>query len=1053
MAELEDEAELDAGEAVPAPRKRLRGRIALAIAGVLLAALALAWFTREDIADNIIASQLESMGVPATYEIEQIGPSKQVLTHIVIGDPERPNLTVERAEVTIYQGLGLPYIGRVRVVRPRLYGTYHAGKLSFGALDPLLFDDTSNEPFSLPHFNLDLEDARGLVETDYGPIGLKAEGHGGLRSGFSGIVAAVAPELTGEDCKSADASFFGTITVSDARPKVSGPARLASFACGKQALSLRDASVGLELSADDTLDNLDGSFDLRGGTGRYGDFALSGLNGTGALTLKGDALTARYDAVARGVDSPAAASAVVTGKGRIRGNLAQARYEWDADWEGNGVRLSNRVDGALGDLAGSSEGTLLAPLLERIRQSLRREGRGSRLLAQTTLRYTDKGLSLVVPQASLRGGSGATLLSLSRIQYAQGMTGPAQLSGNFTTGGVGLPQITGRMDQRDGGKTVLRLTMPEYRAGGGSLAVPELVVLQNRTGALGFAGSIRAGGALPGGLADGLLVPVSGNWSDTRGLSLWPNCTDVRFDRLVIGGVRIEKRGLTICPQRGGAIVRSDANGTRVAGGTTGLDLSGQLGDSPVRIRSGPIGFAVPGTFAARNFDVTLGPAGTETHFNLASLEARIGNGIAGHFSDADFKLYAVPLDLLDGEGEWRFEGSRLILSNVKMQVEDREKPGRFEPLVTDGAELTLVDNKVAADASLKNPRSGREVAQVALVHDLTTASGHADLAVGNLTFDNELQPDMLSGLALGVIANAKGTVTGKGRIDWDESGVTSSGRFTSDGLDFAAAFGPVQGLSGTVVFTDLLGLQTAPDQRLKIAAINPGIEVRDGELSFDMKPGFILDVNGAHWPFMDGKLTLEPTRMKLGEAETRHYTLTVDGLDAAVFVQRLELGNIMATGRFDGSLPLVFDEDGGRIEGGHLVSRPPGGNVAYLGELTYKDLSPMGNFAFDALRSINYGSMRIDMNGSLAGEIITRVSFDGLSQGTGANKNFLTRQVAKLPIRFNLNIRAPFFSLFGSFKSLYDPTLVADPASLGLLEGQQQGAVPVQRVVSEGMQ
>ena len=93
-----------------------------------------------------------------------------------------------------------------------------------------------------------------------------------------------------------------------------------------------------------------------------------------------------------------------------------------------------------------------------------------------------------------------------------------------------------------------------------------------------------------------------------------------------------------------------------------------------------------------------------------------------------------------------------------------------------------------------------------------------------------------------------------------------------------------------------------------------------------------------------------------------------------------------------------------------------------------------MGNFAFSALRSVDYGSMRIDMNGSLTGEIVTRVSFDGLSQGEGTSKNFLTKQVAKLPIRFNVNIRAPFFSLFGSFKSLYDPTLVPDPAKLGLV-------------------
>lgn len=1052
MAELDDETDVLPQEAVAARRRRWP-RVAAGVALVLAALLALAWFTREKIADNLIASQLESYGIPATYKILQIGPSKQILSDIVVGDPQRPNLTVERAEVTIFQRFGWPYIGRVRVVRPRLYGSFHDGQLSFGALDPLLFDKTNKEPFKLPDFKLDLEDGRGLIESDFGPVGLKAEGHGGLRGGFAGIVAAVAPQLAGQGCAAGRTSFYGKIKVSGAKPRMEGPLRLESLACEEQGIHLHNAAVGLDLVTDETLADIESDFDLRSGAGRYGDFALSGLNGQGELAFRKGKLNARYDAVMRGLQSPVAAAPVLTGKGHLRGDLDGRHYEWDADWEGNGVRLGSQIDSGLGSLVASSDGTFLAPIVERIRQSLKREGRGSRLLAQTTFRTTAQGMSLVVPQASLRGGSGATLLSLSRVQYAQKGAEPARLLGNFTTGGLGLPQITGRMEQEQGGKATLRLVMPEYRAGGGSLAIPALAVVQSPQGVLGFGGSLRAGGALPGGLADGLVLPVSGHWSQAAGLTLWRDCADVRFDRLVLGGARFEKRGVLLCPPAGGAIVRSDAHGTRIAAGTAGLDLAGHLGESPVRIRSGQLGFAVPGTLAARDLDVRLGPVGTESHFTLARLDARIGKGVAGRFTGADVALNAVPLDLLDAAGDWRYEGGRLLLSNAQLKVEDRVKPGRFEPLTTQGADLALQDNIITANALLANPKSGREVTRVAIVHDLGTAAGRADLDVPGLLFDDALQPDMLTGLALGVIANAKGTVTGHGRIDWNESGVTSTGRFATPALDFAAAFGPVQGLAGTVVFTDLLGLVTAPNQQLKIAVINPGIEVRDGVLNFDMKPNYVLDIHGAKWPFMDGTLTLEPTRMRLGEAEVRRYTLNVDGLDAAVFVQRLELGNIMATGRFDGTLPLVFDENGGRIEGGHLIARSPGGNVAYIGELTYKDLSPMGNFAFDALRSIDYKAMKIDMDGSLAGEIITRVSFDGLSQGEGASKNFLTKQVAKLPIRFNLNIRAPFFSLFGSFKSLYDPTLVPDPAKLGLLAPKKQAARFVQGPVSEAMQ
>lgn len=1040
MADQGNDGDWETTEAVAAsPRRWLRA--VLWFFAIVLALLAVVWFSRERIADNLIASQLESYGIPATYKIKQIGPSTQILTDIVIGDPKRPDLTVERAEVTIRQRFGMPDVSRVRVVKPRLFGTFKQGKLSFGSLDPLLFDDTNKKPFSLPDFVLALEDGRGLIESDYGPLGIKAEGTGGLRDGFNGILAAVAPTLTADGCTTGKASLYGKIRIEDATPRLSGPLRLESLTCASQGLSLRNTALALDAQSNEAFTHLSSDFSLRSGAGTLGQVALGGVNGTGAISLKGKALAVRYDAVMRGLKSPYAASAVLTGKGRVRSDTHSGRFDWDADWEGNGVKLGGQVDTALAGLAQSGEGTLLAPIVNRVRLALQREGHGSRLLAQTVLRKDDRGTNLAVSQANLRGGSGTSLLALSRVQFSQMNGQPARLLGAFTTGGQNMPRISGQMEQRSGGKAVMRLAMLEYRAGGSSLAIPEMVVIQNARGGVGFVGQVRADGALPGGQADGLVVPITGDWSQAGGLALWRQCTDIRFNRLELSGARFERRGVQLCPASGSAIVRSDRQGTRIAAGTSQVDLAGYLGESPIRIRSGALGFAVPGMLAARDLKVELGPQGNESRFTLKQLDARIGKDVAGRFADADVALAAVPLNILKGSGNWRFADGQLVLSQAQMQVEDRMTPGRFQPLMARDADLSLVHNVITANALLRNPASDREVVRAAIVHDLGQATGRADLTVANLLFDDKLQPDMLSDLARGVIANTKGAVTGTGRIDWNESGVTSTGRFSSSSLDFAAAFGPVQGASGTVVFTDLLGMVTAPNQQIKLAVLNPGVEVRDGVLSFEMKPGYVLDINGAHWPFMDGTLTLEPTRMRLGEAEVRHYKLNVEGLDAAVFVQRMELGNIMATGKFDGTLPLVFDENGGRIVGGYLTARAPGGNVAYLGELTYKDLSPMGNFAFAALRSLDYGAMRVDMDGSLAGEILTRVSFDGISQGKGTSQNFLTKQVAKLPIRFNVNIKAPFFSLFGSFKSLYDPTLVPDPQKMGLLD--KKGPTP----------
>ena len=131
----------------------------------------------------------------------------------------------------------------------------------------------------------------------------------------------------------------------------------------------------------------------------------------------------------------------------------------------------------------------------------------------------------------------------------------------------------------------------------------------------------------------------------------------------------------------------------------------------------------------------------------------------------------------------------------------------------------------------------------------------------------------------------------------------------------------------------------------------------------------------------------------------------------------------------------MLFDAQGnGRIVDGLLISRPPGGNVAYVGDLTYEDLTPIANFAFQALRSLDYEQLEVEIEGPLTGEIITRLRFNGIAQGAEADSNFITRKLASLPIEFRINISAPFFALIQNVRSFFDPAFVRDPRSLGLL-------------------
>jgi len=1032
----------DNDEPLSAPRRRPMGCWALLASLLLLlvVGLAIVWASREKLADDLIADELDKRGVQATYKIERIGGRRQILRDIVVGDPARPDLTVERAEVTIRYRFGYPRIASVRLVRPRLFATYIDGKLSFGELDPLIFTG-EERPFEFPDFALSVVDGRGLLEGDYGPIGFKVEGDGHLQGGFAGTIAAVAPRLAVPGCEPARSTLYGKMTIEAERPRFEGPLRVSGLSCPDQGLSIRNAAVQVDAKADKLLQVFDGEAGLDVRETAFGDTRLAALGGATRFTWRDGGLTARYDLDGTGLATPQLAASNLSLDGSLRTRRNFERIEVDTEVDGRGIRLGGGFDRALADAASASSDTLLGPILAQVRSRLASEGRNSRLVADVTMRRTGERMSIVVPEAALRGGSGATLLSLSRFQLATGGPAAARFAGNFSTGGAGLPRLEGRMEQRPGGEVQVRLSMAEYRAGPSRLAIPELVLVQRPNGALGFAGTVRASGALPGGSAQDLLLPVSGNWSSAGGLALWDKCTDLRFERLQLANLTLARQRLQLCPARGAPIVRYGAGGLRIAAGAPSLQLAGHLGETPIAIRSGAIGFAYPGAISAKSLLVSLGPAGTASTFAISDLSAQVGNDIAGKFSGTDIKLFAVQIDMIGASGSWRYANGRLSVSDAVFRLVDRTNPARFNPLAAEGASMALEDNRITASAQLRHEQTRRDVAVMTVTHNLATGRGDAALAVDGITFDEGFQPDALFPAAYGALANVRGTVTGTGRLAWDEDGkITSTGRFSSDSLDFAAAFGPVKGASGTVEFIDLLGLTTAPNQRLRVASINPGIEITEGEIVFQLRSGGVFALEGGTWPFMGGTLTMRPLEVRFGQSEVRRFVLEIEGLEASRFIERMELNNISATGVFDGTVPIVFDTEGnGRVEGGLLLSRPPGGNVSYVGELTYEDMGAIANFAFDTLRSLDYRQMSIAMDGSLTGEIVTRVRLDGVSQGVGAEQNILTDAIADLPIRLDINVRAPFYSLISTTRSLYDEAAIKDPRSdeVGLLDAQ----------------
>ncbi len=1037
----------------PAARRRFwprrwRTRFAAGSAALALAAGGVVWFDRERIAADFIDQYLTEQGVPATFDIVAIGPRVQVIENLVVGDPARPDLTARRMVVELGVGWDGAEVRRITLEGARAYGSYRDGAFSMGALDPLIFTG-SDEPPALPAIDLVLRDARALIASDYGNVGLRLEGAGRLDDGFAGTLAANAPGIGVEGCRADSATLYGQLTTTSGAPALNGPLRLAGLDCGGAKLAKADIGTDLMLRRD--FAGAEGAFAITGAGLAYDTLTGAELTGTAKASWGTNGLSLAHDLALADVAAPQGRLARLDAEGAWRGPVDGSRGQWEGQLRGTGLTPGAGLDAALAQAASGSQGTLIAPLLAKLRSAATRALTGASFTADALIRHKGADIALVIPEATLAARNGARVLAASQVNAGLNAAGLTALRGNILAGGEGLPVINGRMEQTGSSGWALRMTMAEYAAGANRLAIPRLTLRQEAGGSLRFDGMLTASGDLPGGAVRGLALPLDGAWSPAGGLMVGSRCTAIAFDALALSGLSLSGQTITLCPE-GSAPMLALGKQLRIAARTGPLVLAGSLGESPARIAADNTLLRYPAPFVVEGLSARIGESGSAARLTAASLTGSLAGEVAGEFAGGAAQLDAVPLDLSGIAGRWSFADGVLRVGEGAFILSDRPDEGapRFKPLIARGASLQLADNAIRADAALRHPASDGLIANIAITHDLGSATGNARLAVPGVTFSPALQPEDLSELAKGVIALADGTVTGSGRIDWTADDITSGGSFASKGLDFAAAFGPVRGLSGTVAFTDLLNLTTAPDQTVTIAALNPGIEVLDGTVQFEVRDGTLLSLEDARFPFMGGQLQMRPLEMDFSQPEERRYVFEIIGLDAATFVTQMELTNLGATGTFDGTVPIIFDKDGnGRIEGGLLISRAGGGNVAYIGELTYEDLGTMGNYAFQALRSLNYRQMSVGLNGSIAGEIITNFQFDGVQQGAGTSQNFVTRRLAKLPIRFKINVRSEnFYEMAMMVRSFWDVDFLGSPVDRGLLRAEDGRFVPARPTV-----
>jgi hypothetical protein len=993
-----------------------RGRIVAAAAAVLLLlALVLLWGRREPIARDYVDRALAARGVPGSYRIKRLGVTHQRLENVVLGDPGAPDLTAETVDIELGLRAGMPALKSITARGVRLYGRLVDGRLSLGTVDRLL-PAPSGAPFALPDLHVNLDDARMRLATPWGLVGLALSGRGNLSDGFIGTLAAISPALDLGGCRAAATAWLH-VAITDRRPALDGPIRARRLDCG--AATATDINVALDAVGSAALDRWRGGAVLRIGAARQGERAMRDIAGRIGF--------------AQGPGGAAGDVALTAGAIRAapvdRGRLAlDGRWRIDqlTRFEGD-IRLT---DAALSPalirtslpVAAAAEGTPVGPLWRAAHAALLEAGGGSDLAAGLLVVSGKGGGGARVTRASGRAASGAALSFGSGAITYYWPSGKMRLHGDLAVGGGGLPggRVRLRQDQA-GGRVSGEAIVAPYAAGGARLALAPVRFAPGARGITRFETIVTVDGPLAGGRIDGLRVPVRG-WIGRGGFAVGEGCVPLAFARLELAGLTLGAARLPLCPG-GGALIASNAGVLR--GGATMMRprLSGRIGRSPATIAAARLAVTLgrPG-FTATDLAVRIGAGEGVTRLDLADLRGQAaGGGIGGSFAGTGGNIGSVPLLLSEGRGRWRLASGVLTLEG-HVRVADRAAAARFRPLESDDVRLRLEGGRIAASGRLIEPATRSTVSDVTIAHDLSSGAGNAHLTVPGILFGEALQPEALTPLTLGVIANVSGTVSGAGDIRWTADGATSVGDFRTDGLALAAAFGPVTGLKGTIHFSDLLALATPPGQVVTLAEVNPGVAVTNGVVRYQLLPGQQVRVEGGRWPFSGGEMLLDPTLLDFGKPSDRAMTFRVVGMDAAQFIQQFQLKNIALTGTFDGALPMVFDARGGRIVGGRLAVRRGGGTLAYVGEVSNADLGMFAKLAFDALKSMRYDALAIELDGALDGELVSRVLFNGTNETPKAGRTGLLAQLTGLPFRFNITIRAPFRGLLNSAQSLNDP-------------------------------
>ena len=732
--------------------------------------------------------------------------------------------------------------------------------------------------------------------------------------------------------------------------------------------------------------------------------------------------------------------------------------------------LDAEAQESLRDALPNVDGAPIGPTFARARNALDAAADNFALSAPIIIGQDAEGvrLSLVAP-AEARAATGARLRLSPLRRDAPGLVlqwpGPRmhgsvalELSGGGApTASLLLDTVSSSADapfEADG-----TLSIGNWNADGASIAANELgvsisVLPSSGGGRVDLRGPARVTGPLGEGEVRNLVasLDLAVSWGDGWRVTQERGCLPVTLGGLDAAGLSFAGGAFSLCPL-GGALIAAD-RADNLTGGFSiqRLALNGRMaGDAaqPVELGAGN----VIGRFSGRSDNITLAVVADAPVLTIQMTEeralalrmqritanARIADSwsIEGGFDAGTLADPTLPGSVsaitgtwsaapVDGEAIIRVNAAEALLTANRPASED-ERP-LFNPLRLVNVDAILRDGVIEANGAILLEAQERQLANFTARHVMEDGAGAAQITANALTFGPNLQPYDITERTRGLVEGVTGSIDVVGDVTWTGEGIGSLGRVRMNNISLATATIPIiENVNGEVVFDDLFALTTPPGQVLSVGLLNPGVAVTNGRIRFQLMTEQRVAIEQAEFDFASGILSMQPTTITLGSEETR-FELALRDVDASSLLATLNVPDLQATGRLEGSFPLVLTRRSAFVEGGVVRAQGEGGTISYTGRAG-ENATGVSRIAFDALRSFRYDSLSLTLDGDLNGDVVSSIEFSGQNTGRPVDLGPIAPvpglgnvQVRGVPFEFNVRVTAPFRRLAQTAATITDP-------------------------------